>query len=290
MPIINKNWYLWIIYFFNLIHNIYFNAKQVWYPIKLPSRKPLTILDETAIYILKYNNKFIQSFANESGRLNANTDLIFYSKVEHSDTISQSTNTLEKLWRSRILFENTPRGNIVMFYDAYKMAFSYYSDSTSIAYNILNAVAMKYVLTYCCRDLFVDNEVMSDNESPLIQIHYVVESKPKTVNNKNSSVFMNDIRNANATFAKLKNYKTDSKTDSSNAAIEYNRNRFINLGKIYNFSFLNKPIINNPLNGFKTKLLDGVFKESELQSQVLSYKDYVKINSKTNDSIIVSDE
>jgi hypothetical protein len=59
--------------------------------------------------------------------------------------MTESNTELEKMWRTRILFENTPRGNVIMFYDPYKLGFSFYCDQKIISYDILNAIATKYV-------------------------------------------------------------------------------------------------------------------------------------------------
>jgi hypothetical protein len=48
----------------------------------------------------------------------------------------------------------------------------------------------------------------------------------------------------------------------------------MNLGRISNFNFLQKPPKSNRLNGFKSKLLDGVESESNLQNEVMSYSKY----------------
>jgi hypothetical protein len=46
-----------------------------------------------------------------------------------------------------ILIDRTPYGNVIMHYDVFKNGFAYYSD-INLSYKIINAVAMKYVLTF----------------------------------------------------------------------------------------------------------------------------------------------
>ena len=48
-----------------------------------------------------------------------------------------------------------------MHYDLYKNGFAYYCND-SLNYNLLNAVAMKYVITFFCRDFFIDNHVFEE--------------------------------------------------------------------------------------------------------------------------------
>ena len=81
-------------------------------------------------------------------------------------------NDIEIKWRTRILIENTPRGNIMMYYNSFKRGFAYYSDQQGVPYIILNTMAMKYVRVFQCRDLFMDDKVTpEDSPSPFIQIY-----------------------------------------------------------------------------------------------------------------------
>ena len=109
----------------------------------------------------------------------------------------------------RVLIEATPRGNVIMFYNPYKLGFSYYSDSTGIPYPILNAVAMKYVTVFYCRNFFVDEHFIHTAkkggsfifDSPLLPILF---SEPKPVVSDKKP-----LSNTKGPFAKLKNYKTN---------------------------------------------------------------------------------
>lgn len=61
---------------------------------------------------------------------------------------------LKKL-KTNILLENTPIGNIIMFYNSEKEAFEYYSDKI-IPYRFLNTVGRKYVIQFRCKSIFVE--------------------------------------------------------------------------------------------------------------------------------------
>ena len=76
--------------------------------------------------------------------------------------ISNKNEEEEEVWKRRILFQPTPSGNIVMYYDLYRQAFAYHSD-TFISYPLLNLCAMKYVRLFLCRDFFVDTTVLPDS-------------------------------------------------------------------------------------------------------------------------------
>jgi hypothetical protein len=258
--------YRWFFYFFYKLYNGIFKEKQV------------IIIDPIKNYIENSKNKLIFSYTIED--MNKNVERVFYDKKELLETLVDQNNELEKIWKTRILLENTPRGNIIMHYDAYKQGFAYYSDINGIPYNILNAVAMKYVINFQCRDLFMDNEYIDEQkESPLIKLYLEYEKKneKKEENKKNEGIKQED-----APFAKLKNYKTKTIENKENSndekekkvEQEFNRNIFINQGRISNFKFLKIPPKKNKLNGFRSKLLDGIESESFLQDEVMSYSKY----------------
>jgi hypothetical protein len=270
-------------YFFQLVESLSNFARNIykriisWFSKKqLNIVKPLTIIDETNLYIQNKKTLFERVGADVRKDIyNTNVDSLFFNKKDYSLDMEKQNNDTEKIWKTRILFESTPRGNIIMYFDVYKLAFAYYCD-TQLPYPVLNAVAMKYVTTFFCRDFFLDDEFYT---SPLIKIHINEENKKKQpLLTDAAKTIKNDLKGA--PFAKFKNYAVNNKhnidngTNHSNVQVDFNRNRFVNLGKICNFSFLSIPVKHNHLNGFKTHLLDGVQSESELQKQVLSYKDF----------------
>lgn len=172
---------------------------------------------------------------------NANIATVFYDKSEYEDAMKEKENSLEKKWKSRILMEYTPRGNVIMYYDPYKHGFAYYSDM-HIPYEYLNVCAMKYVRMYLCRDFFIDESCYPTNlNSPFMHIHDIEKKKPS----ENRVKF--DVRNG--PFAKIKKNTGSTVKESKKAKKEeeekkpdYIKNKFIHLGKIYNFSFLKKEV------------------------------------------------
>lgn len=277
--------YVQIVYFFMTVYKMHFSPI-----VKIDLRQP--VLSSMDLYIKLQTDRFLKSYecADNKTLLNMNIDKCFYSKKELHMLMQDSTNNIEPEWKRRILFESTPRGNVIMFYDSYKQGFAYYSDVNCIPYPLLNAVAMKYVLYYSCRDFFVDNKVTPVNlHSPLI-----LEDQPEK---KESNTRKNDFKDA--PFAKLKNYNKMAPTGSSSRNVsdgtgmsgedgngaadnipevkkEYNNNKFISLGKMSNFIFLqsssNKKT--SSINGFASKLLDNLSGETKLQKDVMNYKDY----------------
>ena len=123
-------------------------------------------------YIARRTEWFQNTFADTDRDYNSGVDEVFYSKTELAKTLEEEDNALERKWRSKLLFETTPRGNVIMYYDAYKQGFRYFSDQNSIPYALVNAVAMKYVITFRCRDFFVDEHLLPENEaSAMVRAH-----------------------------------------------------------------------------------------------------------------------
>jgi len=238
------------------------------------------MIDPVTKYLETNKNKLLESF--KLADMNKNVEKVFYNKKELQEILVNQNNELEKIWKTRILFENTPRGNIIMHYDVYKQGFAYYCDTNGIPYNILNSVAMKYVTLFQCRDLFMDNEYLeNEKEPPLIKLYLEQEKE-----SKKESLEKPLPKLDTSAFAKLKNYnkKADDKTDDKKVdkinekpEKEYNRNIFINQGRICNFNFLNKPVKKSKLNGFYSSLLDGVSSEGEVQHHVMNYSKYKEL-------------
>jgi hypothetical protein len=269
-----------IIFFLTFIYrwSYYFLYKSY---ISFFPEKRVVIIDAVAKYIETNKIKLLESFHQCDINVNTNIEKIFYDKKELQQFLLNQNNELEKVWKTRILIENTPRGNIIMYYDVYKQGFAYYCDTNGIPYPILNSVAMKYVRLYHCRDFFMDNEVLlNEKESPLIKIHQ--ENDEETAKDKSEKIPLDT-----SAFARLKNYKQiDTKNTSEKnmgngercaLVKEYNRNIFINLGKVCNFYILQKIIKKSKLNGFYSSLLDGVTSESNLQQEVMNYSKYKEL-------------
>ena len=268
----------------NLIKPIAFiGGNMIWKHVlkRINQYNKITVpppIDITKEYNSKHTNAFLETYKQSNSDMNSNIDQVFYSKEDYTKTMRDINNELEIKWKQKTLIEQTPKGNIIMFYDPYKQGFSYYSDSQPIPYAILNAVAMKYVRIYRCRDFFIDDETTPEKEpSPFIQIHMVEKKKTKDANKNNSDKLIFK----DAPFAKLKNYKkekqlnkTNTETKSDKPERVFYRNKFISLGPIRNYTIIQSIKKENKLNGFKTNLLSGVVSESKLQNEVMNYKDF----------------
>ena len=118
----------------------------------------------------KEKNRFKMLFEKKDQHFvnsNIHPELYCFEKFEQ---LSKEESEEEKGWKRRVLMQNTPQGNVVMFYDLFRQAFAYFSD-VHINYSTLNQCAMRYVRLFSCRDFFVDTNVLpEDHISPFNQM------------------------------------------------------------------------------------------------------------------------
>lgn len=174
---------------------------------------------------------------------NIHPDLYIYEKF--NDMIKEE-HAEEKTWKQRILLQNTPQGNIVMFYDLFRQAFAYFSD-VHINYTTLNYCAMKYVRLFLCRDFFVDTNVLPEEYvSPFNTMKKEEEKREKEKKKKKREEKKINFDSSMFVKAKKKEEKENEKekNDKKNENIdEKYKNNFRYMGKISNWNGL-QPIPN----------------------------------------------
>jgi hypothetical protein len=190
---------------------------------------------------------------------NSNIDSAIFDKEALAKILQDPNNEIEKKWKRSILIENTPRGNVIVYYDVFKHAFAYYCDQSVMPYDIMNAVAMKYVMTFRCRDFFVDSRVFPKEREE------EDKSEKEPIHPSASQLSSSHSVGTPHSFAKFKTYNMATKKIVDKKE-EKTINRFLHLGGVRNWSPI--PLIKkqNPINGFKTELIPDTKK--------LSYLDY----------------
>lgn len=262
-----RNWY-------QNISKYLFSMCTYWFPQLLP---PPPILSENEKYIQKLTDNFKNTLQKSDDglkeQLNNNIEKDFYNtNVQNQGIVNH--------WKTNILLENTPRGSIVMFYNVDKQCFSYYSD-TNIPYSILNAASMKYVLMFHCLDFFMDTKYEYDSS---ILLYWLDEEKRKEEAKKKEKTKKagSSIDISKGPFLKKKksiinmDEKKDEQTENNKKdenKLEY-VNKFICEGKYRDYCFIQKAPKVFHTNGFRTKIMDDLDSETQLQEQVLSYKDF----------------
>ena len=216
----------------------YFFSKQRD-PAIVEKKKVLVVLSPEETYIEKCKTTFLRTYQENNGDVtyNSNLDERFFSKELYDKATSEQNSPFELEWRKRICMEYTPRGNIIMYYDAYKRAFAYYAD-VFVSYAMLNAVAMKYVSMYKCRHFFIDQGVCSEvSKSPFLHVHEIEDVKKEKKENKI------DVKKGPFLQPKPKGVKGNVDQPRITKTPILCKNKFVCVGKIRNFSILDKPLV-----------------------------------------------
>jgi len=140
--------------------------------------------------------------------------------------------------KNNALYETTPKGNVIMYYDFEKEGFVYYCDTKDISYLYLETVARKYAVTFHCKKLVVDMK------------HELILAKEKKNNvNKNNEEIRNtdtkDASNDNL-FATFKSYNKKGLRVDDDGNVNLNKkfvlrrqaNRYSYGGKVGQFSII----------------------------------------------------
>ena len=223
-----------------------------------PIIKPVYKSEPEFETVYKKELTFFKTEPIENANSNIEKDLYDYDK--RKTIFSDSANETEKRWKSRILIEHTYRGNVIMYYDSYRMAFAYYSDEQVVPHKALYHAAIKYVVRYRCRDFFIDMDVFPDN--PMIEVlkkeDEILKTKSKPTYNPDGEIknpVKKEKEKPNSAFAKLKDYRNqnnDSKNqakdkvkDPSHGRLSHRdhpfSNKFVRMGKTCEFSFIQRP-------------------------------------------------
>ena len=199
------------------------------------------------------------------------------------------------------LRETTPRGEIVVYYDAKTKSFNYYSNSKNIPYSTLDAVARKYVCLHKDPSIYIDirDEVQKGREKLLKKnkdnkLKLERNNNNKDNNNTNSGIISSAKKSL---FAAFKNYKTgrnapksihnyDGKvTVEEYVVIKDNINKFIYKGTIEQYDVDVKSYNNKQQSHFGTIRDDAgddgdadniLNDELKHEKEVISYADFKK--------------
>ena len=218
---------------FNSYNNI--NEKEVESD---ESDKSLELTANIDTKIVKYEDKYIELLKNMS--------------LIDNDNVKQ----LPK--KHNMVMEYTPLGNVIMFYDDKTESFHYNSDTT-IPYRFLEVVARKYILTFHCKQLYVDmeEEIKLAIEKIDIEKQLKITAQQQIIDSNNNDKTTTSITNSNSkVFAKFKDYnKNNTKTSSTvpnksnnqsnqnkkdDEILKENANRYTYDGRFSNFQFLIK--------------------------------------------------
>ena len=187
----------------SIIDNICFLFTFFRIPMPFSTKSELPQIKEKP-----YEYKYIEKY-----------DLLKERKSENNAYIPGSNN---------FVFENTPHGIVIMYYDKEAESFSYYVDKKDIAYKYLETVSRKYVIQNNCLPLFIDmrDELKRDPE----------KKEPEKCKKETST---QDVF-AQFKKKKAKSQKNQQKKMKLMAPIKERANQYSFKGKINEFSFLHK--------------------------------------------------
>jgi len=205
--------------------------------------------------------------AEEKGKKQIKYEDKYLDQYEKMESLVLSEDRLETL-KKTILFENTPLGNLIMFYNHARESFTYYSDNT-IPYRFLEVASRHYAVQNNCKSVHVHMLTeLSEAEKKMQEKkdkkqQQEKEQKERIEEDKKEGIKESEVPKKSV-FAKLKNYNTGStkapntKTSKSGTngrgppqtnvkisaetdiIVKERANRYSYEGKLANFSFLHK--------------------------------------------------
>ena len=210
-------------------------------------------LSPVAQFLEDRKKQFSELWTQPRTSVNANIDDSFYDHEQYKNMLDRNT-TIEKLWKTRILFDMTPSGNVIMYYDVFKHGFVYASDQT-IPYTVLCGCAMKYCKIFYCRDFFRDNLYIPDYQlSPFTLMDLdqeKIEKRKKRLKRKelridfHSDAFLrpktksNQVTNQTGTELKDPSHtKAEKDAEEATRPKDFYKNMFQFVGKTRNVSLL----------------------------------------------------
>jgi hypothetical protein len=157
----------------------------------------------------------------------------YYDKYDEMESEDLDEDYVKSL-KNNVLYEMTPKGRIIMYYDFEKESFTYYCDTKDVPYLYLETVARKYALTYHCKKIVVDikRELDTAKETNIAN------------DNKSKAQALVDAKKTDNLFASFKSYNRKgtggSKTMNKKFILRQNANRYSYSGKVNTYSFLKR--------------------------------------------------
>ena len=236
-------------FFYRLYISALFYTKYAMGQIKFTPKVPPLDYDQKYQKYIKYYKDAADADANS----NIGPDLYDYDA--RKTLFAEEKNEIECLWKTRILYESTERGNILFYYNPYRLSFEYYSDAQIIPYKILQYVAKKYVAMNRCRDFYIDMVDRPANKmvDVLRKEEESMKSKKMKVNDITKLVDK-ELANKDNIFESLKEHRIAvgstgptvpkvtkvTNKEPKEKPLEF-ANKYVRLGKISEFNITQKP-------------------------------------------------
>ena len=196
-----------------------------------------------------------------------------FKKLENKELTDEDKELLKK----RILYEDTPDGEVIIYYNNDTESFYYWCDNKNVKYMFLNSVVYKYAIEYNCKSVCVDYT----SELKCIEKEYGKLQKSKSEGKKcetntkkdvNENEDVNEIKDEDLNdkeknvFVKFKNYSNQQNMNNNASNSKYlvtkSSNRFSYRGNIKEY--------------YKSKNKSINLKE---EKKNISYSDFKKSNN-----------
>ena len=181
--------------------------------------------------------------------------------------------------------ETTPRGEIIMCYDAGNKSFNYYSNNKNIPYSTLDAVARKYVCLHQVPSIYIDirDEIQKGHEKNIKK-----EKKLKSEDRKSSSSSI--VKKT--LFAVFKNYKTGTGSSAAPAPASLDlkdpKTKSINKNETDGKEIILKENVNKFIYKGLIEEYDDDLKIKQLKSQQ-EYNAVVNVNANSKNELNLDD-
>ena len=202
------------------------------------------------------SNKKDDSLCEIKEKVIKKIDIIYENKYSDKFNLLKPLEIIDESFLTHlsncILFENTPLGNVVMYYKFYideteASSFIYYCDN-NIPYRILDSIAKKYCLTFKCKNIYIDlNEELKKYGEKIKEKTNIIENDKNNSIIKSKKVFANfkcyNDNNISLSKSLISNIKEGKQGEKMGKNIENDNN-------------LNKKIQNIIINNTKTKIIE----------------------------------
>lgn len=159
------------------------------------------------------------------------------------------------------IIEYTPIGNVIMRFNNNKKSFEYYSNH-SVPYRYLEAIGRKYVLTYNCKDIFID----MDEEVEKV--------------NKLNEIKKNEKNKINKSFGKLQILKPQQTFVNKKIEVQPNRSNQSIVNPINDIEMIIK---NSNRYTWEGRFADfKIIKSNKKSDNNISFKEFKKRQQKNN--------
>ncbi len=181
-----------------------------------------------SIFSLLNNNQLTDKATDKDKSKEGSYENKYYDKFQEMESEDLEEDCVQSL-KNSVLYEMTPKGRIVMYYDFEKESFIYHCDTKDVPYLYLETVARKYALTYHCKKIVVD--IKKELEV----------ARETSIANENKSKLLVGVK-ADSLFASFKSYNRKgsggSKTINKKFILRQNANRYSYGGKVSEFPFI----------------------------------------------------